>query len=424
MTTTLTHPSGKAGSQIGRSIPRLEGRDKVTGQAEYTHLMRLPGMLHAKLFRSTVAHGRINSVDTSVAKQLPGVLHVVTIDDIKQVIPDPYYGPAFHDQPILADGRVRFVGEPVAVVLARDPHVAEQAVQLISAEYEELPAIYDEVEAFTARTFVHDELKPAATFPDLKHLKGVSGTNVALDYRLRRGDFENAYAAAAQNIRVQEGLREQFHEGLLRSRYYKPSMERIFRSAGLPPELVTLASVESGFHNGSRSSAGAVGIWQFTRDTGKHYMKITRYHDDRLSPERETLAAAKLLRSNYDTLGDWPLAITAYNYGTGGVARAAGIYGGDYSEMVQHYQGPHFGFAVKNYYAEFLAALQVHRDEEKYFPGIEDEPAIRPAPIRTDFAPPRRSKKSHGSHAVRQASAKTKSSTKTHHSKKTLAQKT
>jgi membrane-bound lytic murein transglycosylase D len=234
-----------------------------------------------------------------------------------------------------------------------------------------------------------------------------------------KGEPLSAYSAAAQNLRVQEGLREDFHDGLLRSRYYKPSMERIFRGAGLPPELVTLASVESGFHGGSRSSAGAVGIWQFTRDTGKQYMKITRYHDDRLIPDRETVAAAKLLRSNYDTLGDWPLAITAYNYGTGGVARAAGIYGGDYSAMVQHYQGPRFGFAVKNYYAEFLAALQVHRDEEKYFPGIEDEPAIRPAPIKADFKVPKRSKKSHASHTHTHHTA-----SKTHHSKKTLAQKT
>jgi peptidoglycan lytic transglycosylase D len=233
-----------------------------------------------------------------------------------------------------------------------------------------------------------------------------------------KGEPPSAYAAAAQNLRVQEGLREQFHDGLLRSKYYTPSMERIFRSAGLPPELVTLANVESGFHGASRSSAGAVGIWQFTRDTGKHYMKITRYHDDRLIPERETIAAAKLLRSNYDTLGDWPLAITAYNYGTGGVARAAGIYGGDYSEMVQHYQGPHFGFAVKNYYAEFLAALQVHRDEDKYFPGIEDEPAIRPAPIKADFAPKRsRKSQSHSSHTHH-------TSSKTHRTKKTVAQNT
>jgi len=227
----------------------------------------------------------------------------------------------------------------------------------------------------------------------------------------------NAYAAAAQNLRVQEGLREQFHEGLLRSRYYRPTMEKTFRTAGVPPELVTLAQVESGFHGGSRSSAGAVGIWQFTRDTGKHYMKITRYHDDRLNPQRSTVAAAKLLRSNYDTLGDWPLAITAYNYGTGGVARAAGIYGGDYSEMVQHYQGPRFGFAVKNYYAEFLAAMQVHRYEDKYFPGIEDEASITPKPIKTDFAPPRHSRKSHHSSHLRHASAKK------HHSKKTVAQK-
>ncbi|MGA7870304.1 MAG: lytic transglycosylase domain-containing protein [Candidatus Binatus sp.] len=231
-----------------------------------------------------------------------------------------------------------------------------------------------------------------------------------------KGEPPSACAAAAQNLRVQEGLREQFHDGLLRSRYYMPTMERIFRSAGLPPELVTLAHVESGFHGASRSSAGAVGIWQFTRDTGKHYMRITRYHDDRLNPVRETQAAAKLLRSNYETLGDWPLAITAYNYGTGGIARAAGIYGGDYSEMVEHYQGPHFGFAVKNYYAEFLAALQVHRNEDKYFPGIEDEPAIRPAPIKTDFAPPKRSRRSHASHHH--------ASSKTHHSKRTVAQNT
>src|SRR5712691_452811 len=126
----------KVGSQVGRSLPRLEGRDKVTGRAEYTHTMRIPGMLHAKLFRSTVPHGKIKSVNTRAAEKVSGVLHVVTIDAVKKVIPNPYYGPAFHDQPILADGKVRVVGEPVAVVLARDPHGAEEAVQRISAEYE------------------------------------------------------------------------------------------------------------------------------------------------------------------------------------------------------------------------------------------------------------------------------------------------
>jgi CO/xanthine dehydrogenase Mo-binding subunit len=196
MSDTLNPVSAKVGSQIGRSIGRLEGRDKVTGRAEYTHTMWLPGMVHAKVFRSTVAHGFIKSIDASAAKKVSGVLHVVTIDDVRKVLPHPYYGPAFHDQPILADEKVRFVGEPVAAVIATDPHVAEEAVQLITAEYEELPAVYDEVEALTSNVFVHDTLKPAGTFADLKHLKDARNTNVALDYRLRRGDFDKAYAAA------------------------------------------------------------------------------------------------------------------------------------------------------------------------------------------------------------------------------------
>jgi CO/xanthine dehydrogenase Mo-binding subunit len=194
---TATIEAGKVGAQVGRSLPRLEAREKVTGRAEYTHTMRLPGMLYGKIFRSTVAHGRIKSIDVSAAKKVPGVYRVVTSEDVRKVIPDPYYGPAFHDQPILAIDKVHYVGEPVAVVLAADPHVAEEAAQQIVAHYEELPAIFDEVEAAENKTLVHQELKPAGTFADLKHLKGRKGTNVALDYRLRRGDVDKAFAEAA-----------------------------------------------------------------------------------------------------------------------------------------------------------------------------------------------------------------------------------
>ena len=183
-------------SQVGRSVSRLESRAKVTGRAEYVHNLRLLGMLHGKIFRSTVAHGRIRKIDTADARKLPGVHAVITGEDILAVIPDPYYGPAFHDQPILALEKVRHVGEPVAVVLAADPHVAEQATHLIRAEYEELPAVYDETEAMHGGAIVHDVLKPAGTFPDLKHLAGRKDTNVALDFRLRRGDTEKAFAAA------------------------------------------------------------------------------------------------------------------------------------------------------------------------------------------------------------------------------------
>src|SRR6266851_4120609 len=170
---TNTMQDAPVGAQVGRSLPRLEARDKVTGRAEYTHTMRLPGMLHAKIFRSTVAHGRIRSIDTRAAKAVPGVHRVVTSEDVRKVIPSPYYGPAFHDQPILAIDKVHFVGEPVAVVLAADPHVAEEAAQLIVAEYEELPAVFDEAEAahvfehtFHTQKVLHLALEPFASIAD------------------------------------------------------------------------------------------------------------------------------------------------------------------------------------------------------------------------------------------------------------------
>jgi CO/xanthine dehydrogenase Mo-binding subunit len=181
---------------VGQPLTRLEAREKVSGRAEYTHHLRLPGMLYGKIFRSTVPHGIIRTIDVSAAQAVEGVYRVVTIDDIRSVLRHPYYGPAFHDQPVLADGKVRFAGEPVAVVLATDRHVAEEAAGLISADYEELPAVYDEVEAMKSDVLVHAELKPAAMFPDLQHLKGRSGTNVALDYKLRRGDVEAGFAAS------------------------------------------------------------------------------------------------------------------------------------------------------------------------------------------------------------------------------------
>src|SRR3974390_462210 len=106
--------------QVGRSVPRLEGRSKVTGRAEYVHHLRLPGMLYAKIFRSNIAHGRIRAIHTDLAKAFGGVHSVATGEDVRTVIPDPFFGPAFHDQPILALEKVRYAGEPVAAVLAAD----------------------------------------------------------------------------------------------------------------------------------------------------------------------------------------------------------------------------------------------------------------------------------------------------------------
>jgi membrane-bound lytic murein transglycosylase D len=207
---------------------------------------------------------------------------------------------------------------------------------------------------------------------------------------LFKGEPLSAYALAAQNLRVQEGMREPFRDGILRSRYYRPTMERMFQALDLPPELVTLAEVESGFESRVKSSAGAVGVWQFTRSTGRDYMRITRYHDDRFNPFTEAEAAARLLRANYDTLGSWPLAITAYNYGTNGMKEASSEFNGDYEKILHNYGGSHFGFAAKNYYSEFLAALQVSEYQDQYFPDLKYAKAPIPGPFRTDFAPARR----------------------------------
>ena len=183
-------------SQVGRSFVRREAAAKLTGRAEYVHDLELPRMLHGKVVRSTIAHATIRRIDTRAAAALEGVHRVLTGDDIRSLIPDPHYGPAFHDQPILAFEKIRYAGEPVVLVLASDPHVAQSAAELVEIDYDPLPAVYDEVEAMSSQALVHAILKPAGTFPDLKHLEGRRGTNVALDFHLRRGDAAQAFAQA------------------------------------------------------------------------------------------------------------------------------------------------------------------------------------------------------------------------------------
>jgi membrane-bound lytic murein transglycosylase D len=191
---------------------------------------------------------------------------------------------------------------------------------------------------------------------------------------LFKGERNPNYAAAAQNLRVQQGMAERFRESLVRAQLYLPRMETVFRSYGLPEGLALLPSVESGFRLYARSKCGAMGLWQFTRSTGKEYMTVNGWRDDRLNPSRATEAAAQLLLHNHELLGSWPLAITAYNYGTGGMLQAVeATGGGDYCEILRRWDGPHFGFASKNYYSEFLAALQVYQYREAYFSGIDQE---------------------------------------------------
>jgi len=161
---------------------------------------------------------------------------------------------------------------------------------------------------------------------------------------------------AGESVRVQIGQKERFREGVDRSRTYLPEIKKIFRSYNLPEELAYLPHVESSFNPDARSKVGASGLWQFTKSTGKEYLRIDQTVDERHDPILASHAAAKFLKRNYSVLGSWPLALTAYNYGTAGMARAKRDKG-SYEKIFQEYDQGHFKFASRNFYPEFLAAL-------------------------------------------------------------------
>jgi membrane-bound lytic murein transglycosylase D len=184
-------------------------------------------------------------------------------------------------------------------------------------------------------------------------------------------------AAAADRLRAQTGLSDKFREAIETGYAYWPEMERIFEEEGLPIELTRLPLVESGFNLKAYSRTGAAGIWQFMPATGKLYLRIDEAIDERRDPIAATRAAARHLRENYDILGTWPLAVTAYNHGRGGMARAVAQLGTtDLVRIIQRYDGRSFGFASKNFYAEFLAALETERNAGQYFNGLRPAAAL------------------------------------------------
>ncbi|RPJ79748.1 MAG: lytic transglycosylase domain-containing protein, partial [Deltaproteobacteria bacterium] len=165
-----------------------------------------------------------------------------------------------------------------------------------------------------------------------------------------------SFRDASENIRFQLGQSDRFREGVIRSGAYLSEIRKIIKSYGLPEQLAYLPHVESSYNYNAYSKFGAAGIWQFTRGTGKNYMKIDYTLDERRDPILATHAAAKYLKKNYEHLGSWPIALTAYNHGANGMARAKREVGSDYASIYKRYNGKSFGFASRNFYSEFLAA--------------------------------------------------------------------
>ena len=130
---------------VGTNAHRVDAIEKVSGKAIYTSDIQLPGMAHARILRSPVAHARLVKVDASKAKEFPGVIATLTRDDIQGF--NFKYGATYKDQSIVAVDKVRYVGDPVAAVLADTPDIAEQALELIEVEYDELPKVTNIEEA-------------------------------------------------------------------------------------------------------------------------------------------------------------------------------------------------------------------------------------------------------------------------------------
>lgn len=195
------------------------------------------------------------------------------------------------------------------------------------------------------------------------------------------------FLTAKENLRCQIGQMDRFQEGLIRSGAFLEEIKEIFESYGLPADLAYLPHVESSFNHDAYSKFGAAGIWQFMRSTGKRFMEIGYTIDERRDPIRSSHAAAKLLKGNYQTLGDWPTAITAYNHGLSGMLRAKQSLGG-YEEIFRRYQSQLFKFASRNFYAEFLAARDVAKNYRQYFGQLElNKPAKYHEIVLTSYLP-------------------------------------
>lgn len=185
---------------------------------------------------------------------------------------------------------------------------------------------------------------------------------------------------ASNRVRAQRGTRERFKRGLEISGRYNLQFRKTFRDAGLPEELAHLPHVESSFQPSARSSAGAVGMWQFTKGAAETFMPAGNRVDQRLDPYISAQGAARYLSHAYSKLGDWPTALTSYNHGIGGMRRAQNRMGNNFVRIVEQYDGPAFGFASRNYYAQFLAAREIANNPEVYFrEGIRYEAPSGPS---------------------------------------------
>ncbi len=205
-----------------------------------------------------------------------------------------------------------------------------------------------------------------------KNYKNLKQEEQELVEKIGKRDKKELYRMS-KDIRIQYGMRDRYSQGLIRSYAYLHYIDKIFEDLNLPHELTYLPHVESSFNYHAYSKVGAAGIWQFMRSTARHYrLKVGYIIDERRDPIKATKAAAKLLQDNYRKLRSWPLALTAYNHGARSMERAIKKVGSNnINTIIEKYDGRRFGFASKNFYATFMATVEISRNPEQYFPSFK-----------------------------------------------------
>ncbi len=273
---------------------------------------------------------------------------------------------------------VRWLLSLVLSLVSLSPiYIQAQTKDPVENPFPLLPGLENAVD-FWKRIFTEYSLSQLVFFDDTDMSKIYEVMDVGEGYRSQAYvDGERARIAAAngvpiERVKAQRGIKERTMEGLKRSGRYIVQMQQIFRDRNLPVELTYLPLVESSYDLTARSFVGALGIWQFMPVTGRQFMRVNKLVDERRDPIESTRAAASLLAQNYEALGNWPLALTAYNYGAAGLARAVSQIGSDnLVDLIRNYEHPYWGFAPKNFYAEFLAAVEIGQNVDQFFPGLE-----------------------------------------------------
>jgi carbon-monoxide dehydrogenase large subunit len=299
----------KTASIIGTNVGRVEGAEKVSGQAIYGADVHFADALWGKILRSPYPHARIKSIDTSKAWKVPGVKAIVTGKDE----PEHYQGKSIRDIPVLCWDKVRYIGDKVAAVAAESRDAAEEAVNLIDVEYEELPAVFDVLDAMKPGAPVLHDNAPAYDGAPAE-IMAPAGGNVVNKLTFGKGDIEKGFAAA--DLVLEHAFRMPIHhQGYLEPQSFLVKIDddgtvnawastkgpfgsraQFAKAVGIAPKQIRLQAVHVGADFGGKSGAGELPICYFLARQAKRPVKIVLTHSEELTamnPDHYTVIKVK-----------------------------------------------------------------------------------------------------------------------------------